>query len=453
MRHISLLVFAICLAAPFAALGREGPPLLLVSVDGLRPRDVLEARPRLPHLARLLEEGTRATLTTVAPALTYPAHTTLVTGVLPERHGILQNKPFDPLGTNADGWYWYAEDIRVPTLWDAADAAGARTASVDWPVTVGANIRYDIAQYWRSPEPGLADGARLTRALSTRGLLDEAERAVGPYPRGYACSIEDDERRAETSAWLLEAKRPRLHLAYFASLDEVQHRHGPGSPEALSTLERIDAIVGRLRAAAEGAMGSAIVAVVSDHGFTTTDRELDLNQALRDAELLQLDEGGHVRGWRAAAWGQGGSASVVLRDTHDDPGRARLRRLLEALAADKRSTIDLVAERPRDATPGGGPGEAFTVFLKLDTRLVDARQGVVLRDGRRAGDHGHHPRHPEMDAIFLLAGPGVPAGADLGRIDMRDVAPTLAGLLNVALPDAEGRNRLSLVRATGVRRF
>jgi hypothetical protein len=58
-----------------------------------------------------------------------------------------------------------------------------------------------------------------------------------------------------------------------------------------------------------------------------------------------------------------------------------------------------------------------------------------------------------MDAIFLLAGPGVPAGADLGRIDMRDVAPTLAGLLNVALPDAEGRNRLSLVRATGVRRF
>ncbi len=451
--RIASLALAICLAAPLAALsGRNGPPLLLISIDGLRPLDVLEANrsgARVPHLRRLLEEGAHATVTSIEPALTYPAHTTLVTGVAPIRHGIRQNKPFDPLGRNADGWYWYADDIRATTLWDAAAEAGAATASVDWPVTVGANIRYDIAQYWRSREPGLEDGARLTRALSTRGLLDEAERAVGPYPRGYACSVEDDERRARFSEYLLETKRPRLHLAYFASLDEAQHRSGPGSPEAIRALERIDALVGRLQAAAARASGGAVVAVVSDHGFTVTDRELDLNQALFEAGLLQHDDRGHVRGWRAATWGQGGSASIVLRDAHDVPARVKVRRLLESLSRLRPSPIDRVHELDPALYPGGSPGEAFTVFLSLDTRLVDLRRGFVLRGADPAGDHGHDPRRPEMDAIFLVAGPGVPEGRDLGRIDMRDVAPTLAGLLRLRLPEAEGRDRLGATQVAG----
>ena len=317
------------------------------------------------------------------------------------------------------------------------------------------NIRYDIAQYWRSREPGLEDGARLTRALSTRGLLDEAERAVGPYPRGYACSIEDDERRADFSEYLLEAKRPRLHLAYFAALDEVQHRSGPGSAPALRVLERMDALVGRLRAAAARASGGAVVAVVSDHGFTVTDRELDLNQALHEAGLLELDDRGHVRGWRAAAWGQGGSASIVLRDAHDTPARGRVRRLLEALARTRPSPIDRVQERDPALFPGGSPGEAFTVFLSLDTRLVDLRQGFVLRKAERAGDHGHDPRRPEMDAVFV-SGRTRSARSPRSRTDRHarccahprrapPAAPAGGGGSRSAGRDARGRPRALLV--------
>jgi hypothetical protein len=150
------------------------------------------------------------------------------------------------------------------------------------------------------------------------------------------------------------------------------------------------------------------------------------------------------------AWGQGGSASIVLRDAHDDPARERVRHVLDELAHGRHSPLDRVEEHPRESTPGGGPGEAFTVFLSLDARLVDAREGVVLRSAPRAGDHGHHPRHPEMDAILLLAGPGVPARRDLGRIDMRDVAPTLAALVGLRLSDAEGSNRLARTSVAGV---
>src|SRR5262245_34079631 len=111
---------ALCLLCA-GAVARAEPPLVLISVDGLRPDLVLEADrhgARVPHLRRLLAEGVRVTgVEPVLPAVTYPNHTTLVTGVSPLRHGIHNNRTFDPPGRNQKGWYWYAEDIQVPTLW------------------------------------------------------------------------------------------------------------------------------------------------------------------------------------------------------------------------------------------------------------------------------------------------------------------------------------------------
>ena len=278
------------------------------------------------------------------------------------------------------------------------------------------------------------------RALSGRRLLDEAEHAVGPYPDGPTTSVEDDERRAAVSTYLLETKRPRLHLAYFAALDEAEHRGGPGCDTALRTLERLDRVVGRLREAAERAGGGrAVIAVVSDHGFTRTEQELDLNEGLRGAGLLQLDAEGRVRGWRAFTWGQGGAATVVLRNARDGEARVKVRALLSALSNGG------PVERVVEVVPkhDGSPEPAFEVSLRPDTSLVDQRAGFIQRPADPAGDHGHDPSRPEMDATFVIAGPGVPRGQRLGRVDMRDIAPTLAALLGVSLPDAEGRDLLA----------
>jgi predicted AlkP superfamily pyrophosphatase or phosphodiesterase len=454
-RRVPSARLAIVLAALAALVGASPVPrsLVIVSIDGLRPRDVIEADRyglRIPNLRRLLREGAHAAaVTATAPAVTYPSHATLVTGVGPAHHGIAHNRPFDPLARNADGWYWYTEDVHAETLWDAASRAGLTTGAVDWPVSVGAAIDFNIAQYWRASGSELTDGAKLTRALSTSGLVAEAERAIGPYPGGYA-GIRDDERRAAFVAYLLQKKRPSLQLAYFSSLDEARHGSGPESAFASETLERIDGLVGDLRAAAQRAtFGRAVIAIVSDHGFTLTNRELDLNEALHAGGLLQLDSAGRVRGWRAAAWGEGGSAGIVLRDPHDDDARRRVRAILEGLGSRHDSPIDRVVEAPASLAPGGSPGEAFTVFLRLDTRLVDSRGGAVVRSAYPAGDHGHDSRRPEMDATFIIAGPGVPRGVSLGRIDMRDVAPTVAAVLGLSLPEAEGYDRLE---ATAVAR-
>jgi predicted AlkP superfamily pyrophosphatase or phosphodiesterase len=419
-------------------------PVVVISIDGLMPDYVLQADARglkIPNLRRLLKEGAFATgVVGVTPTVTYPSHTTLVTGVSPARHGITANTPFDPYSKNMGGWYWYAEDVKVPTLWEAAGKAGLVTASVDWPVTVGADIRFNIVQYWRASTP---DDRKLTRALSTKGLLTEAERTLGPYPDGYDYELPADRRRGKFIAWMLEQKKPQLLTGYLSSLDEEQHHSAPYSAKSKETLEGIDAIVGEIRAAAErAANGRLVFCVVSDHGHITADKELHLNAALAEAGLLEADAQQTLKSWRTIGWASGGSFAVMLNDAKDQQARDRTRDVLERLAADPSSGIDRVAEGPEAAALKGFSGAAFVVGLKPGFRSGGALTGAVTRTGTAGGTHGYLPGQRDMEASFFIAGPGIPAGRDLGRIDMRDVAPTLAGLLGVTLPAAEGRDVL-----------
>jgi predicted AlkP superfamily pyrophosphatase or phosphodiesterase len=441
-RRLPLLPLLSCLvvlaAAPVTRERLARGPLVVISIDGLRPDYVREADRhglRIPELRRLMRDGASASgVLGVLPTVTYPSHATLVTGVAPARHGILANRPFDPLGQNREGWYWYAEDLRVQALWDVAASSGQKTASVDWPVTVGARIEWNVPQIWRADS---GDDAKLLRAVSTPGLVAEAESALGPWPYGSRASLEQDRRKAAFNAWLLRTKRPRLHFAYFASLDEEQHASGPGSPATFRTLEALDRHVGELRRAASS-YGTPTLAVVSDHGFACAGHELSLNDALRGAGLIRADDHGRILDWRAQAWSAGGTAAVVLADPRDDEARRRVAVLLDRLVAQEGSAIERVLSGEEAAARGGFPGAAFVVGL---------RPRAATTQGAMVGEHGFLPENPEMDAAFLLSGPGVPGGLDLGRIDMRDVAPTLAGRLGLHLPAAEGRDRIRIVAA------
>ena len=406
--------------------------VVLLSIDGLKPDYVLEADThglKVPNLRLLVEEGVHATAVTgVFPTVTYPSHATMLTGVAPARHGIYSNHPFDPLSRNQDGWYWYASDLKVRTLWDAVEGAGLRSASVDWPVSVGADVSFNIAQYWRA---GNAEDLKVIRALSTKGLLEEAEAALGSYPEGNDYSIAADRRRTDFIEFVLEKKEPAFLTAYFSGLDTVEHQTGPYSRETFEALEVLDELVGRLRAKAR------VLCVVSDHGFLPSDRELHLNAALREAGLIDVDASGAVTEWKAFAWDQGGSAIVILREPGDDSTRASVRDLLRGL-----SGIGAILEGEEARALGGYPEAAFLVGLARGFRGGGGLAGPVVRPGKPGGTHGYLPSVPEMESAFFLAGEGVPRGLDLGRIDMRDIAPTLAGILGVALAGAEGRDLL-----------
>jgi len=448
------IVILMALAA-IAGLGAYSPvqrssrtPVVLLSIDGLKPDYVLQADKhhlKIPNLRKLLSDGAYATgVTGVLPTVTYPSHTTMVTGVAPAKHGIIANSPFDPLSRNMNGWYWYAEDIKVPTLWDAAAKAGMTTGNVDWPVTVGANITFNIVEYWRAEN---AEDRKIIRALSTPGLLNEAERELGPYTDGNDYSAAGDVRRAAFNVYILEKKKPVFHVCYFGALDEEEHKSGPYSAETFAVLEQLDGVVGRIRAAAERIGGGrAIICVVSDHGFLQTDKEVNLNSALREAGLIDLDSSGKVKSWRAFAWYGGGSAGVMLRDQADDEARTKAGSVLNRLANDKESGVARVIDRAGIPACGGFPDAAFVVALRPGYRLGGKLQGPVTATVKPAGTHGYAPDVPEMNSSFFIAGPGIAAGRNLGQIDMRDIAPTLAALMRIKLPAADGRDLMPLVK-------
>ena len=445
MRLRLLTLVAVCALRLGAQAAAAPHPVVLISIDGLKPEYVLGADEyglKIPNLRALVARGAHASgVMGVVPTVTFPSHTTLVTGAAPARHGVTSNTTFDPLNKNQEGWYWYASDIRVPTLWDAVADAGRTTGNVHWPVTVGARITWNLPQVWRTGE---ADDRKLVRALSTPKLYDAMEREVGaPYADGMDESIAGDELRARFAARMVESRHPAFMLAYFTALDHEQHQNGPFSPAALATLERIDAIVGTMIAAATRAYGGkAIIAIVSDHGFQRTGKSLNLIYALRQAGLVDFPAGVDDKpsAWRAAAWPAGGSAAIVLQDSTDTATRDRVTKLLQSLAADSVNGIERVVDAAELRRRGGFPTAAFLVTLREGYSIGSNARGPLIADtpaGGNRGNHGYWPDTPAMRASFILAGPGIPRGRDLGLVDQRAIAPTLAKLLSVRLPSAE----------------
>jgi predicted AlkP superfamily pyrophosphatase or phosphodiesterase len=428
----------------FLLIGTAGraatAPVLMISVDGLKPEYVLDADAhglKIPFLRNLMRDGAYARgVIGVWPTVTYPSHTTLLTGVSPAEHGIYNNLEFDPKNTFAYAWYWYARAIRVPTLWQAAHEAGLSTASIGWPVSVGATaVDFLIPEYWRVARLTDVDpsDALLVAAISRpEGLLQKMQARLGPYMRGNDPSPPGDEIKTRFALDILKTQKPKFMTIHLSSLDEQQHGHGPFSPEANADLELIDGQLALLFAASRANDPKAIALVVSDHGFVQITHRVNLMQPFLRAGLLQ--SGGS---WKAQPWSGAGMAAVMLHDPADSQTESQVRDLLQTLKADPSNGIAEVLERDAIKQRGAFPDASFLIVMKLGYyALADATSPLLSDVQGTPGSHGFSPEYPEMRAAFFIEGAGIARGRDLGLIDMRQIAPTVAQLLGVGLPAA-----------------
>ena len=433
-----LLIAFIALFLPAVS---SAAPVLLISIDGLRPIEWTRAEAegaKLPNLRALKDGGAWGSVTGVLPTVTYPSHATLLTGVTPARHGIFSNLTFDPLRKNRDGWYFYASDIRVPTLWDAAHAAGLKVANVHWPVSVAATgVDLNLPQIWMAGTP---DDRKLVAALSTPGLVARLEQSLGPYADGIDESLAGDETRAKFVEAILRDDKPGFMTAYFTAFDHEQHGAGPDSAAARAVLERIDALVGRVVAAARAAQPDIVVAIVSDHGFAPVTRETNLFAPFIKAGLITLSpDGKTVTAWRAMPWLSGGSAQVILADPNDTKTRADVAALLAGLKSDPNAGVARIIAQPDIARMGGNPDAAF--FIDLAPGFTTGRDPAAAQGAASAtrGMHGYFPDAPAMRSTLILNGPAIAKRGDLGPVDMRAIAPTLARIMGTTLPKAEAK--------------
>jgi predicted AlkP superfamily pyrophosphatase or phosphodiesterase len=418
-------------------------PVLMISIDGLKPEYVTHADEhglRIPTLRRFMAEGVYADgVVGVVPTVTYPSHTTLITGVWPAEHGILNNQLFDPEKKFSGAWYWYAESIKVATLWDVAHQAGIGTASVSWPVSVNAtSVDTLIPEYWRATNVGGSTNPQdryLMNAISRPvGAIDEMEQRLGPYMSGNNTTVENgDEVRTRYSLDILERRKPGFMTIHLSAMDDSEHEHGAFSAEAAKTLEAVDGMVARLMAAALKNDPMTKIVIVSDHGFLNVTHSVNLGITFQQAGMMDT-----TAAWKVSFWSSGGMTAVMLKDKADAATREQVKGILDKLAADQANGIDQVLDEQQIAEHGGFPNATFLVVMKPGYVAGAATSGpMVVEQTTVHGTHGFWPLMPEMRASFFAMGQGLAKGRDLGLIDMRQIAPTVAGIIGVSLPAAK----------------
>lgn len=434
------------------ALAAHAAPVLMISIDGLKPEYITQADAhgmKIPYLRTLLRDGTYAEgVVGIWPTVTYPSHTTLLTGVWPDEHGITNNQEFDPLQRFGGAWNWYAAGIRAPTLWQAAHKAGLRTASVGWPVSVGAtDVDFLIPEYWRdrnvSSSSDPQDRMLMAALARPATLLQQLEAAAGPYMNGNDTSIGGDETKTRYALEILRRYKPGFMTLHLSSLDESQHAHGPFSPEACADLEAIDGMIARLAHQEFVLNPSAIVVIVSDHGFMNITHSINLaipflQAGLAEGSLNPVTKAPEISSWKAEPWMAGGMAAIMLHDPNDHATEQQVHDMLAKLAADPANGIAEILDRDAIHKRGAFPDAAFLVVFKPGYYAGSALSGSLITPiaGTR-GSHGFSPEFPEMRASFFAVGAGIVHHRDLGVVDMRQIAPTIAKMLHVAMPTAK----------------
>ena len=436
-------------AEPATANGSNADRIVvMISVDGLAAYYLDDPKAEMPTIRALAAAGARATMMKAStPTVTWPNHTTLVTGVTPARHGVVGNNYFDratgrKVTLISDPVFDKDEIVKVPTLYDLAKAAGMKTTGIRWPATRNARTLD-----WTIPDVSTLE---LLRKYTTPGLLAECEKARIDIGGGgedggstNAAPKPTDETATRIFNLILHDHRPNLALLHVINVDHTEHLKGPKSPAAYAAVKAAD---GQVREVWDELKrdfpGKATLLVVSDHGFSATKRMVLPNVILRKAGLVE----------RSGKKGTSGEVHIVVQG-----GSAMVYVLDEAHRAS-------VVERVRKAFGGVkgvskvvGPGQlrAYGVADPKDDphapdMMLFAEEGCAFGDTaagelpfnekpERKGSHGHDADLPDLHATFVAWGVGIKPGARLGEISNLSVAPTIAKLLGLPLPNAEGQ--------------
>lgn len=450
--------------------------LLVLNVVALTPR-LLE---HMPRLKRVAQQGYRAPLDTVLPAVTCTAQSTYLTGLTPSDHGIVANGWFFRDLGDILLWRQHSGLVEGERVWETIrkHRPDYRVANVCWWYAMGADVDTTI-----TPRPEYhADGRKEPDCWTwPPSLHDELVAELGPFPLftfwGPGANI-------ESSKWIIGATRKvlpdhDLTLSYVPHLDYDLQRFGPSGPEAIKAAQEVDAALAPLLDDAER-LGATVV-VLSEYGITDVDQPVDVNRALRRAGLLHVhtnSTGELLDPWtsRAFAVADHQLAHVYVRHEEDIPA---VRELLEALPgveqvldAEGKRAAGLDHPRSGELVLVAAPGAWFTYYYWLDdakapdfAKLVEIHKKpgydpvelfmdpkdkfVKLRAGKALlrkklgmrylmdvvpldpaplrGSHGRLPDHPDEGPVLLCSDPSV-TREHVGATEVRDLLLELAGV-------------------------
>ena len=384
------LVLALAAGPCLAKAPRTAQLTLLISIDAFRA-DYLD-RGVTPNLSALAAGGARAAMRPSFPSKTFPNHYALVTGLRPDRNGIVANNMIDEaipgvkFGMSNDAavkdrrWWDQAEPI-----WVTAERAGIVTGTMFWPGS----------------------------EANTHGFRPH-------YAPHFDMQVASQERVDQLLSWFDKppAERPRFATLYFDVVDTAGHRSGPDSPGVNAAAAQVDAAIGRLEAGLKARGIVANIVVVADHGMAATsdERRVFIDDLIAKDAYRALDMG-------------------PIGTIYPNPGReAEVAKAL--VGAHPHLDCWLKQDIPERFHYGHNPRVAPIFCLPqtgwlLTTHEARSHEGVT-------GDHGYDNMSPEMAAVFVANGPAFRHGVVLKSFDNVDVYPLLARLVGVTPQPNDG---------------
>ncbi|QDV25594.1 alkaline phosphatase family protein [Aureliella helgolandensis] len=442
--RIAIFLLAIPSGLVYSAEGQRH--VVVVSLDGLAAFLVDDPNVPLPTIRRLARQGAIVDggMIVSNPSVTWPNHTTLITGVRPEKHGVLANgvivRGASGVPTVIDPRRDQSDLVRFPTLVDAAHAAGLSTAEINWPCTRGSTTLGD--QFPDVPEALQHTTPRLRSELVELGLLeDETDASFRKLS-----SVGKDYVWTEAACHLIRERKPNLLLVHLLNVDSTHHAVGPQTAAGYTANAYADMCLARIVDAIDeaGIREQTTLIVVSDHGFARTPQALRPNVILRQAELLKVDAG-KISEARVHVVPEGGIGLVYC--TH--PGEAQrdaeafkdrfegMEGVAEVILPQRYAEVGLQHPREYPQSPDAilvaKDGYAVSASADGDTFIASNTEAKTS-----LGTHGFLSTLPKMKAMCILSGANVRPGTKLETIENIDVAPTIAHLLAVDYPLADG---------------
>ena len=436
MKKYTLLTWFL-FAALTSALAQPSKHVVLITIDGFRPDFYKEDGWGTPYLHQLIKNGSYADgVRGVFPTVTYPSHTTIITGALPIRHGIYYNSPFEPDGETGR-WYWLYDAIKIPTLWTAVHQAGLTSAAVQWPVTVGAPIDYNL------PENKYID--RKTDHISPirdfatpKTLFAEVEQnATGAFTDDdlNVDFMVFDDNLAREAAYILKKYKPALIAVHLPNVDHAEHAQGRHGEQVYQAVAGADHAIGHiLEAIKQAGIGdSTTVIVTGDHGFVDIHTSLSPNIWLQEAGIRTSS--GKNGQWEARFHTSGASAFLMLRDPADKKTLGRVTEAIEKLPPGQRKLFRIVDRAELDRI-GSDPNALLALAPVPGIAMSSTLKGAAVTP-THGGTHGYFPDFKEIQTGFIVSGAGITRGAIIPQMGLEDIAPLIARLLglNYTAPD------------------
>ncbi len=423
-----LLTLVAVIPFSIAAYTQQIQHVIIVTIDGFRPDFYLDSSWHTPHLKQLMHNGVYAYgVNSVLPSITYPSHTTIVTGVQPAKHGVYYNNFFNPSGKSQP--YWYDSSIHVPTLWSVLHQQGKKVAALLWPVSAGAPVDYNI------PDIGsLGDSVRNAYSKPA-GFVDALKQNV--FNNADKIEYGKDYNVARIAAYVIEKAQPALITVHFFSVDHAEHTVGRTGEMVEHAIADADSGVGIIYDAIikQGIANSTVLIVTGDHGFKNVTTTVSPNVWLAQAGLIQDAKSNN---WKAIFNTAGGSTFLYLKDKNDVETLNKVLDILKSQPDSIKKYFTIIDKKKIDAI-GGNPEVALCLSGENGAAFNNGLTGEAIKPGK-GGTHGFFPDSREIQTGFIAVGPAIQDGGKMiHEMNLRDIAPLVAKLLNVPFPTATGK--------------